>query len=171
MSVTTLARPLATVADRVGDAYYDVTPEAIPGVRAEINEDGTTDLIWIEPLAWHVEHWAPYFEGLTDETGYLIEEAATALVAAIAKRLPESMQDVMHADWEEWDDEPCVAVSVRMALPQGLHTPVETFYDVTYPFFVTMANGTDPGTFMHPYFIADMARAVEVARSDAKAAA
>lgn len=150
-----------TIRHMVGDAYYDVASENLPGVRAEINEDGTADLIWVESLDFHAKNYSEYLEGLTDEDGYLTDAAVAALVKVITKHLPENMQDLEHVDHEQWDDEPSVGLSLRLTLPKGLDTPEEEFYSAAYPFYATMLNGTDPGTFNHPYFIGDMHRAVE----------
>lgn len=151
----------ATIRDQAESTFYDVAGEGIPGVRAEINEDGTADLIWVESLDFHAKNYSLYLDGLTDDEGYLTEEAVTALVKVIKENLPENMQDLEHADHEEWDDEPSVGLSLRLTLPKGLDTPEEEFYSAAYPFYATMLNGTDPGTFNHPYFIGDMHRAVE----------
>lgn len=157
----TMTATPTTIRAHVGDAFYDMAGEHLPGVRAEINEDGTANLIWVESLEFHATHYAEYLKGLTDEDGYLTDEAVSALITVIKDRLPEHMQDLEHADHEQWEDEPSVGLSLLLTLPKGLDTSEEEFYAAAYSFYAPMINGTDPGTFNHPYFIGDMSRAVE----------
>lgn len=159
-----------TARDFTGNAICEIASGAgpngcdvLPGVRAEINDDGTMDVIWVEALEFHVAFDEEGMSVLTEEDeGYLTEEAVEALLSFVREQVGADV-DVEHADYEQWDSEASYALSARIALPQGLDTPVETVTSIAYDKFVRiMLNITDPGTFGVEYIFRAVAAKMSV---------
>lgn len=139
-----------------------------PGARAEVAEDCShVTIIWIEPLAFHLEHWPEHMEHLLspktdaddeDESVYFTSEARQEFSDFMGEFLAGPKWEVQNADilpdeGEEWDDESCVAISYRFDTPNGPATTMEEFSDKSWPFIAAMTNVTDPGTFDNPYIM------------------
>lgn len=156
--------PEGTIATHAGNviAGDDLSADN-PGTRAEVAQDCKhVTVIWIEPLAWHANYGATGYETLLADDGYFTAAAGaefadfmTGHLAGPDWNVPGA--DITHDDSEEWDDEPSVAISCRIPLPNGPQTTMEEFSDLTWPFVAAMTNVTDPGTFGCEYIMSALA--------------
>lgn len=142
-----------TLSNYLGDTlpYHDSAP-----VRIEVAEDGSTlTVIWVEDLAWHHETFPEIMKPLTDEEGFLSDEAANAAATLIQNHLSTDAE-VLHDDGEEYDAA-SAAFSVQYTMPNGAETTEEAAHDIAWDFTAAMLNLTDPGTFGVVYLFRSVA--------------
>lgn len=125
---------------------------------ALVNEDGTiVDVYWLEPLAWHLEYNPGAAEALIDqgdpEAPTVRQGVQDAWLKVLAEHLPEGLDLEDGDEYVSPDDETLyLTASARFTFPEG--ESMETVYAALHDkFLAPMVNGTDPGTFNHPYFV------------------
>lgn len=154
-----------TIAAHAGDviAGHDLASDN-PYARAEVAEDCShITVIWNEPLNWHSAYNTEGYGNLIGDDNYFTNEARTDFAAFMAEFMAGQEwnvagADIQPEDGEEWDDEPCVAISYRFNTPNGPATTMEEFSDKSWPFIAAMTNTTDPGTYNNPYIMAELVR-------------
>lgn len=155
-----------TLMGRCGDRVdaFELAGEYLSHYWAEIAEDGmTATLEWVEDLRFHEEALGSRFVQLLHEPGGFlsdsgeeaVQEAARTCFIQQASHLSEDLIVDLGAAW----DDPSIAFSVQVDLPDGPATTYGILGELAWPFIATMTNITDPGTFNCPYL---MAEAVEV---------
>lgn len=134
-----------------GETFDEIFGEITPGVRVEIDEKfGHVDLIWVESLAFHLETRPEEMARLTNADGFLTHDGVQILLATLRALLPRA--EIFHEPGEE-GDEPSLGITVRIPTPKGESTTINELNDLVWPFYATLHNITDPGTFNSPYLI------------------
>lgn len=161
---------MALVADL---ADWGINPAEYPYDWLEVDrEENQAIICWHEPLAFHAElakseedrlsfTFLNRWSSLTDEYGFLITGAASALRDELARLLPKGCQ--VYID-KGACDEPEVCFEVVTDYRDD--ETYEAWLDrIGWPVIAELINSTDPGTFNHPYlFSAILYREIGVAK-------
>ena len=144
--------------EQIGEDSYGPYIEADDG-------RGHHEVGYTEYLDWHAEHKGIDAEFLEsgddpDAEDWLNDRGEAAVKARIAELLAKNGMDKDIADsldisQEMGGDDP--NFTMTLAVPSDADMTVRQMFDrIANPFFGTMQNGTDPGTFGHPYLFSDL---------------
>lgn len=150
-----------TLMDRAGGIVHaeEMIGEDESHFWADASENGMlVDLVWEEFLDFHLDHYLPMVEPLVDveREWMLTDRGEAAMVQAIRqcfeeKGLRELGAQISVDRTGGGSDGPSFAVIANLELPDGPATSFGTLAEMSWPFYATMTNITDPGTFGSDY--------------------